>query len=169
MNPKTMTTPTPSESIALGSAIIALCALLVAIGQLTLQRRHNRLSVRPFLDALSSRANHAPYKWTVSNAGAGPAIVRNFSMQVGNDTLTFPSLKMVEACLKSHGVSDIEFIHCFEKGGYILQNAKQEILRLSVQTATSCRAATAKISWLIEYDSIYGEHFTLQMERDKEI
>lgn len=61
--------------------LVALSALLLAVSQGMLQRRHNKLSVAPHLTFDLITSNTTPQiRLILSNHGIGPAIVRRFSV-----------------------------------------------------------------------------------------
>ncbi len=65
------------------SVIIAACVLSVTIWQGWQNRKHNRLSVKPFLNVLgcvSRSGNIKDYTVTLVNHGVGPAIIKNFEL-----------------------------------------------------------------------------------------
>ena len=63
---------------------IALVALVVAIWQGVVMRRHNRLSVKPHLYFSIHSVSGEPAGLRVTNGGLGPAIIKSFSLGVDN-------------------------------------------------------------------------------------
>ncbi len=86
------------------ATIIAILALLFTIYQGYLTRRHNRLSVKPFLNFTNKYdANNIIQYCILKNSGLGPAIITNIKVYI-------PELKKT-----------------FEKDAYALEQALEEI------------------------------------------
>lgn len=155
---------TPEISIALGAAFVSLCALFVSISQLIIQRKHNKLSVKPFLSEDIYTISHSPFKFEVSNCGAGPAIIQGFSVTIGNDKLDFPSTNILHSAFKSIGIDDYKSINVQSKGNYIKPNTTLVLFEIDQNLADQIRNLILKISWNIQYESIYGESSTLTID-----
>jgi hypothetical protein len=70
----------PAETIvAVSGVVIAVAALLVAVWQGVVARRHNRISVTPHL-RLDSFMGKLPLSIVLSNRGVGPAIVKDIAI-----------------------------------------------------------------------------------------
>ena len=65
-----------ADVIAAAGAVIALLSLFATMWFAFLTRRHNRLSVRPYLDHHLLTSPTGPVTFKLLNAGIGPAIVR---------------------------------------------------------------------------------------------
>ncbi|WP_286354445.1 hypothetical protein [Geothrix oryzae] len=151
----------PEASIALGSASVALCALVVSLWQVAVQRSHNKLSVRPYLHADRFSLEGHPFKWQVVNAGAGPAVIRKFLVKIDKDELLFPSISILTSTLRSRGVIDLASTWNCKKGDYILTKQPVILLHIPHEQAKNYLSTTSKITWNIEYESIYGDIQTL--------
>src|SRR5437879_4048187 len=66
----------PADVIAIAAAAVALLSLFATIWFAFMTRRHNRLSVRPYLDHHLQTAATEPVWFKIVNAGIGPAIIR---------------------------------------------------------------------------------------------
>jgi hypothetical protein len=64
-----------SEIIALSSVTIALLALITTFWQAHISRRHNRLSIRPFVVEYQERFPGEHISVSIVNRGIGPALV----------------------------------------------------------------------------------------------
>ena len=73
--------------ISLCAAIVALSALGVSIYQSYLMRKHNRLSLRPFLNLDHSYNDLHPISIKVFNNGCGPAIVKNVDFKINGNSV----------------------------------------------------------------------------------
>ncbi|MDD2337727.1 MAG: hypothetical protein PHD01_14285 [Geobacteraceae bacterium] len=73
-----------SDCIAISAAVIALASLYVAVEQTRLSRKHNRLSVRPFLSIYRKQFKNHPVEYVLENRGLGPAVIKKFSVLVDN-------------------------------------------------------------------------------------
>ena len=66
-----------------GEGIIAACALSLTIWQAIVQRKHNRISVRPHLTRATDTSwnnGDACLKVSIKNNGLGPAIIKDFKV-----------------------------------------------------------------------------------------
>jgi hypothetical protein len=79
----------PGVVVATAVAVIALGALIVAIAQVVLMRRHNRLSVMPFLTFyVSYGTKEMPFGVHVANNGIGPAVIKQLTVYLDGKTFT---------------------------------------------------------------------------------
>ncbi len=67
---------TNTDIIAVSAVCVALLALVTSLWQAVIARRHNRLSVRPFILATSGVVKNGFATLEVSNNGVGPAIIQ---------------------------------------------------------------------------------------------
>ena len=69
--------------ISVGSLFVAVCALVFTAWQLSVQRRHNKISVRPHLFVFTQRSqNNDVYTLQILliNNGLGPAFIDSFQL-----------------------------------------------------------------------------------------
>jgi hypothetical protein len=152
--------------IAIFSAVIALCALVVSITQMYLQRRHYRLSVRPYLDFNRKFGNHTIFEVEVFNAGSGTAIITDVQMIVGNDIITSPSGKLILSALNGAGIPENSIKEYYAPNLPKCLKADGILVFLKLDHQIVCvipQKPSNKIGWLIEYKSIYGEKFKLKI------
>jgi hypothetical protein len=65
------------------TGIIALCALGLTIWQAMLTRRHNRLSVKPYLTIWNDLDQEKHRYWIqLLNNGTGPALIKDFRIEI---------------------------------------------------------------------------------------
>ena len=62
--------------------VIALCALVVAIDQGEKSRKHNSLSIRPYIAVEFEYTVNGGAGWKLSNYGLGPAILKSFEVDI---------------------------------------------------------------------------------------
>ena len=75
-----------SEIIAVSSVAIALLALAATFWQAHISRRHNRLSVRPFLEHREERIQGEHISVSIVNHGIGPALLEEVYFTVSPNT-----------------------------------------------------------------------------------
>lgn len=159
----------PDASIGLGSAVIALCAFLVSIVQLRMQRTHDRLSVRPILDYTAHSRDHVNHKWEVVNVGAGTAKITNFSIMIGKDVITWPSPKMIASALESIGITPNHVVKYYTGINpiFVMPYETRLLLELhELMAALELKESCPKVGWVLEYESVYGEKFKLIIPND---
>ena len=69
--------------VSIASLVVALCALGFTAWQTSVQREHNRVSVRPHLFSFKARDWHnnlAKLQVLLTNNGLGPAFINNFEI-----------------------------------------------------------------------------------------
>ena len=73
---------TNSDLIAAGSLVTAGCAVFISVWQAVISRRHNKLSVKPHIEAIV-RTSDEDVQIEIENGGLGPAIVESIVVSVG--------------------------------------------------------------------------------------
>ena len=87
--------------IGVASIIIALCALVFTIKQGSQARKHNSLSVRPFLTIWTRQySEKGLYEVELINNGLGPALIEKFTVKVDGKVITGEGTEPVEKALK---------------------------------------------------------------------
>ena len=154
------------EAIAsISSAIIALCAFVLTIWQLKVQRRHNMLSVQPYLTTWSHRDDKGLLKVDVLNNGIGPALIKTFKIFVDSHAINGQDMEITRKAVKllfanyPHAVPYASFL----SNGYMM-SAKETRCLASVEfcgpnfpTSEEIDHAGKRIRIYIEYESIYHE------------
>ncbi len=153
------------DYIACCAALIAIAALYVAIEQARLTRKHNRLSVRPYLAMYRKEFKNHPIEYVLENRGLGPAIVKKFSVLVDDHKVDAANTNVVLRALELLSLSGDGI------GGHLLVEtdslgANQSITILqfakSKDNPELYRALMDKMPRLkfrIEYQSMYGDDF----------
>ena len=75
-----------SEIVAVSSMAIALLALVAAFWQAHISRRHNRLSVRPFIEHYQERIPGEHISVSIVNHGIGPAVLEKVYFTISPNT-----------------------------------------------------------------------------------
>jgi len=170
-----------SVMIGASSIVIALCALVFSIWQGIQARRHNRLSVRPYLTSSMHNSedngiySHAVY---LENNGLGPALIDEFVMKCDGRIITLLAYDQIKRILKSLFPNS----NCTPTAEYIANgysiSAKERIAILNIQFVVGyimpsnevLEDADNRIEIEVAYKSFYGEqfHYSSLEERKKQ-
>ncbi len=165
--------------------IIALCALFITLWQLKVSRRHNRLSVRPFLtdhvETHNQNDKDRIYKirnLTLLNNGSGIAIINTFEVYYKGTKIEFNetsdlSNRLQNEIKKELGDTKYKFeiphIRILRKGYAIAEKEKLLLLQIkktSIRTEENVFKSMDKVldkfEIRINYKSIYDEYFRYQ-------
>lgn len=145
---------------AIGTVLMAICALTTSLWQSYAQRQHNELSVRPFLQFESNwdKKPDGKFSWNVviNNNGMGPANVVSSLLLVDNKPVEstsqlMPALGFLQDCFGSghihrfYKTGDRQLVVHGENAGCELTSAElQQLNRVRIQ---------------LVYESLYGETF----------
>jgi hypothetical protein len=135
---------------------VAVAALLVAVCEGWIARRHDRLSVRPLFE-VERQIDTEASKLVLRNVGLGPAIIKTFKLWVDG----FPAADWQEAGEKL-GIS-FYFEHAsFHKDHAIPQAGFAYLMTLhgnsdSVTNRVALEAAIHRLRVQVNYVSMYGE------------
>lgn len=114
--------------IAIYAALVSLFSLVIAFWQGLVTKRHNRISLRPYITFWKGYVED-DFVITLSNVGAGPAIISDISVYVDNLEL---ELGFKEAMLEVLDTLEILVfstqINVFDKGFAIKEGASIELL-----------------------------------------
>lgn len=152
--------------------VIALCALIFTAWQAIIQRKHNKISVKPLLLTHTDRDKYnqaARLQITLTNSGLGPAFVNEFSVLVNGKTCDFE--KAVEETL---GPQAKNSTHTVLREGYAMPHNENVVLlavKFRADNWEEVDAFEAKLDvfdLIIKYSSAYGEKFTLDT-REKQL
>ncbi len=146
---------------------IALVALFLSMWQAYQYRKHNQLSVRPFIQLISEMAGGEPANGIlVNNAGFGPAIIKDFRIYVDGQLINDDD----NNCGWTNAVrllhlkrSPVEHF-CLAKGGFIKSGETYPLLSIKKEKITSdnfhaLKNAISRLRFCIEYKSLYDEEF----------
>lgn len=155
-------------------AIIAACALGLTFYEGLATRKHNRLTVRPHLVAVTdfkADGNSVIFKAsaTLVNAGIGPAVIRSFVVLVGDEEHSVKSpaelLTLFEGIIGHRATVEWHFFvpvkgYAMKAGEEIRIADLQLVLRESrFSNYRDLEGALSRFGLLISYESIYGEVF----------
>jgi hypothetical protein len=154
------------EAVAgISSAIIALCAFALTIWQASVQRQHNRLSVKPYLTTWSHRDDKGLLKIDVLNNGIGPALIKVFKVYVDSHEVNGQDLDIIRNAVQilfanyNYEVSYNSFL----SEGYMM-SAKEVRCLVAINflgpkypAAEEIAHVQKRVKIYIEYESIYKE------------
>lgn len=149
------------------AASVAIAALLLAVWQGWVSRKHNILSVRPHLVFLTDQKNNGGRKRSavisVKNTGLGPAIVKDYivgkrgvhAVLTGQIEPEAWGLLLTELC----GLKDVELISThISSSRMIAPNEEIEILNVNYQAPKNGEFDIhEQTSLAMEYSSLYGD------------
>jgi hypothetical protein len=149
-------------------AVIALAALGVAVWEGWENRKHNRLSVKPyscFYVGLPPSL-HEPPGLTLKNNGAGPAIITHFEILVDGVPIEGTGFSKWKRALELVGLSP-DWVYCRypEAGTSLAAGESLALLICEPGSASTDKQATLgralqRLQTSITYESIYGERFS---------
>ncbi|OEK04190.1 hypothetical protein [Roseivirga misakiensis] len=136
--------------------VIAVCAVVVSVWQVSIAQRHNRLSVRPYLNFFSGWATEDTWALKLQNEGIGPAIIKSVSLTYKGETYTHWDAVLDAAEIRDKRVNSINL------GIDAPFKADKEIIYLQLKGDPKNRVLYG-IEVLIKYTSIYDEPFEIGM------
>jgi len=167
-----MTPPSPEVSIAIGSAIIALSALTVSIQQLCIQRRHNKLSVKPHIDGLRKKHDKDQnfiFSFSIINNGLGPALIKSQRFYLDGTAFTPAAIDFAVAVCDRILKEKYQYTlvsHSLPSAGCVLKPS-DEIKLIEVNFVKNGQFSVAqlekdfqRVDLEIDYESFYGEKKT---------
>lgn len=159
--------------IALTAAFIAFAALIISIWQTAQVQKHNRLTVRPQLVVDRFNITDEPYSLYLSNAGSGPAILKNFVVTIDSNTDHPQRVNSTLDLFRILGLDMTGAGFTPHLGDAIAPGSK--ILLISIGSSgmdTRYRAIIAeqmkRVTITISYQSIYDELFSVTWSELKE-
>ena len=158
---------TATDYIALASAVIALSAFGTSVWQGYLTRKHNQLSVRPYVAFAFHRTEETVFRIVILNYGMGPAKLGKLSAKFDNEIIelhTIPSLHKLYRYL-FEGSTKIDHGYSLFEANTILASGKEnQLLDIrSVETFDKdvLDARLKSIEFTLNYSCIYGNSYTL--------
>ena len=150
--------------IAISSTIIALCALVATFWQACVARRHNRLSVTPYLTTWSHHDDKGVYKVDILNNGIGPALIKNFLVFVDSHEVKGQDAVIIRKALKILFPNyEYSVYNSFLSEGYMMAPKEGRCL-INIQFSgkvfpapEEIEHATKRVKIVIRYESIYKE------------
>lgn len=155
---------------SLATVTIALCALGFTIWQGVQTRRHNKLSVTPYL-ATWTNMDHIKKLYSVEllNNGIGPARIKSFSIIIDGQRIDGKGAEPIQNALNILFPDyKYETQQSFIAGGYWMSEKEKRtlvsihFLGPSSPSPDKITNALKKSQLIIDYDSIYNDKFTLK-------
>lgn len=156
------------EAIAgFSSAVIALCALAFTIWQVSVQRKHNKLSVTPYLTTWShSNYDYHRYNLQIINNGVGPALIKKFQIYIDDRQVQGLHLELIKKAIKILFPNYLyNLSNCYLSNGYMMapKEARDlvdiQFLGPNFPSPEEIDHASKRVKIFIEYESIYQEQF----------
>lgn len=155
--------------------IIAIVGAVIALIEVHLNRRHNRLSVKPIL--VFSRGDDETagvIRHTLSNKGMGPAVITKRQMLLDDTPIDWPALQTEDRALLERLQLTKPNKYHFNKlyvGTAISPGDTTDVLFLATQCTGAELdeahqqnvAALKRLNIKLTYASIYGETWTVEM------
>ncbi len=153
----------PETYIALASATVAICALGVTVWQGRQNHKHNKLSVRPFLEPELERQrddsnDQGKIILELVNRGVGPAIIKNFVLLFNGEEVSQNSIKTYHDFL-NRKLKDFHNASLSACGPEESIQIGQRLGLISFNYIISKQNVSFfdKLDFLIEYQSIYQD------------
>lgn len=154
-----------SEQItAISSLVVACIALFISIWQGWVTRKHNRLSVRPFLRIDKSLQSDHPVEISIRNSGVGPLFIVSFDILLDNNVVMGDSGKKLKIIKTKLGIQDlhIRFYHLLE-GEAISPGEVNTLFKVEsiIDKNHNLLNILSRLTYKIKYKSIYNEVFEI--------
>ncbi|MEQ1658414.1 MAG: hypothetical protein ABL896_06510 [Hylemonella sp.] len=167
-----------SDKIAAAAAFIAACAFAATWWQAHLAHTHNRLSVRPLLVWVRDRSitdAGTEVAFIVRNCGVGPAIIKNRHFTLGDKIFVPPEGTSDQVAELARAVFGASVPYQLRQHGLpgtdtAIPPGEQHVIakiffpNYSDETVDSIFAQVGKITFRMEYESLYKEPATLVAE-----
>lgn len=154
--------------IAFSSLLVATCALLTTFWQVRLSRKHNKLSVKPFLSVHKVLVTGKTPIIKIINNGIGPAFINNIYLKYNGELFTLSSNDSIEYFLNSLGYPTNKLYKalCFKSKLSLSANSEVELLSF---TPSKCDERfelnkriireLMKVNVNVEYSCIYEGNY----------
>ena len=151
----------------MGAGIVAMAAVGLAVWEGLENRRHNRLSVVPNVDAVREFDMRAQtFTFTLMSSGLGPAVVRDMRVYV-DDELVFDKDSTgefaYEAVYPVVGGKNLDvWDSYYDDGHYLLPDNRYDLLRVEPRSddgerIENFRDMADRINVVVCYCSVYGD------------
>lgn len=143
------------------ATLIALLALVVSFLQFTAGRKHNKLSVRPFVIPHIERDNNTILIY-LRNDGLGPALVKRFYLKLGNTEIVNPINDPYKNCFLFGGrkITNFEYEYYVPTvNSTITVNDKLQLLKVTFEKVEDdlLDLVEEQFSFCITYTSMYED------------
>ncbi len=157
-------------TVNIAATTIALAALGLSIYEGRLSRHHDRLSVRPLLDA-SLRMSPAFERFSlmVVNNGLGPAVVKKWTLLLDKKPYREQGIENWEQLTEKLGLAGPVNYGYFKPGSILATGQCEELVGYPVgayskERADQFRAALVRLTICLQYESMYEEKFTFEFD-----
>jgi hypothetical protein len=159
---------TNADILSILALIVAVLAMISTAWQAAIAREHNRLSVKPFLDWGRNRNHGSQLTLEFVNNGIGTAIVKKFSLTYGDGV--FPIEKLELPAVIHRELGECRLFVCWRVLTPDSPVRVEEVFHIFECTPLPTDTADDQNSVIffmdrvgvtIEYESLYGERFTL--------
>ena len=158
----------PSDAISLSSALIALSAFGISIWQGYIARKHNILSVRPYLEFVFRVKPDTPFTIEIKNNGFGPAIIKGITAKINDEEIplhTLSNFKQLIAKIfpdeaKVHYNFGIHDPDSMLAAGETLKILEVKFVENSDQPVAISIKTLPNFDLALEYTCIYNNSFT---------
>jgi len=155
-----------STVVAIVAVVVGLAAVGVSVWEGITNRRHNRLSVRPALVIYGHNHDRRPLCVLLQNNGFGPAVIKSYAVSVQDRSGQFVQLESPHDLLDNPGLLDVS-IWSATPGRVLSVQSEVPLLDFgdSIAFRTDARrdevAKLRRLEFRIDYESLYGERFSL--------
>lgn len=159
--------------VDVAAVLIALAAWFVAVYEARQTRRHNRLSVRPWLTFTRSvapmdAAHPIPGIYLLNN-GIGPATITRLTLTVGERQLEGDAYEQWQQAVDASGLRQFDVTcNAIEVPSGLGAGEQRGLLQVPAPDAQEHHVAWQRglcsIGCFVEYESFYGEHFTTELQ-----
>lgn len=149
-------------------ALLASCALILTVNRLSVMRKHNKLSVKPYLTDHVHKNNLSgrfEISYELINNGLGPAFIEGFVVKYENVSIEYTDDDALKAKLRELlGLGNFETVRVLERGYALAAKESVVLLKISVSNKDERKAQVIKdgiktVSLEIQYKSFYEESF----------
>jgi hypothetical protein len=155
------------------SNVIAICAFGATFWQAHLTRKHNKLSVKPYLTTWTTMSSDGYSVLKIINNGIGPAHIKSFKILVDGQKMVGEALEPHDKCLKLlFPEYKYDWYGSYLGVGYMMRSHEERDLiaikfigeKMPEQVEVEHRAKRVQI--LIKYESIYKEEDDYDSQRE---
>ena len=141
----------PAKTESRVAIFIALLAIFVSFYESFENRNHNRLSIKPYINASMFSKNNS-YEVSIKNAGLGPAIVENFQVYA-NDK----EVRNWNRALDEINLNKYSWMSMLAKGDILSSGDEMILIRLD-----TVQPERFNLKFKLTYKSAYEEIFTVE-------
>ena len=126
---------------------VAVLALMVSVYEGYEMRKHNRLSIKPYINSeiyMENTPNKNTFEITLKNPGLGPAIIEEFSIYANGKKVESRNQAMREI-----GINKFSRLHNLKKGHIISEG--ESLLLVRIDTILS----KYNLKFTMKYKSLY--------------